>query len=86
MDCFVVPVIGRRFSPVARNDAEAAELQASAAARRLFHCRTADELSLLFDKSCGGAQTDCEREKRKFWHPTTPETGSAPGTRDKTNW
>jgi hypothetical protein len=43
-------------------------------------------LSLLFDKSCGGAQTDCQREKRKFWHPTTPEAGSAPGTRDKTNW
>jgi predicted amidohydrolase len=39
---------------------------------RLFHCRTADELSLLFDKSWGGAQTDCQRGTGKFWHPTTP--------------
>jgi hypothetical protein len=39
-------------------------------ARRLVHCRAADELLLLFDKSCGGAQTDCQRGERKFWHPT----------------
>src|SRR3978361_2386641 len=73
---------GPRFSPsrvnrgpgsAAHRCASAARCAASGARDRLFHCRTADELSLLFDKSWGGAQTDCQRAERKFWHPTTPE-------------